>query len=98
MPGTRRHPSRDGTVYGWGDNRFHQAALEYIHYERGHIAREEREIIPLAREVLGESDWAPINQAFGQNNDPMFGVAPEQHYEQLSRLIHNVCIYNNPYL
>jgi branched-chain amino acid transport system ATP-binding protein len=81
-----------------GFDELHDAALDYIRHERRHIGTEEREILPLAREFLSASDWAPINEAFGTNNDPMFGVAPQQHYEQLSRVIHNVCIYNNPYL
>lgn len=79
-------------------NEFHDAAQHYIDYERRHIAKEETELLPLARERLTESDWTPIDITFGNNEDPMFGKEPKQRYEQLSRLITNVCLFDDPLL
>lgn len=77
---------------------FHEAALNYIHYERRHIGKEEAELLPLVREHLTTSDWEPINSVFSENDDPMFGKEPKQRYKQLSRLITNVCIFSDPRL
>lgn len=77
---------------------FHEAALIYISYERRHIGTEEAELLPLARQHLTESDWEPINNSFVKNDDPMFGDQPKQRYQKLSRLITNVCIFNDPLL
>ncbi|MDH3695466.1 MAG: hemerythrin domain-containing protein [Gammaproteobacteria bacterium] len=74
---------------------FHQVALDYIRYERHHIGKEETELLPLAREHLSESDWEPINNAFSEHDDPMFGAKPKQRYKQLSSLITNVCIHGD---
>ncbi len=77
---------------------FHGAALNYIRYERRHIGKEETELLPLAREHFKASDWEPIDSAFSKNDDPMFGKEPSQRYKQLSTLITNVCIFNDPML
>ena len=89
------------TVYAGNSahfNAFHDAALHYIAYERRHIAKEETELLPLAREHLTESDWTPIDITFSNNDDPMFGKEPKQRYEQLSKLITNVCLFDDPML
>ena len=77
---------------------FHEAALDYIKFERRHIGKEEAELIPLADEHLTESDWRPIDIVFCANDDPMFGDKPKQRYKQFSQLITNVCIFGTPFL
>jgi hemerythrin-like domain-containing protein len=52
---------------------FRKLVLEYATFEREHAQLEDREIMPRARELLTESDWAEIDAAFGENRDPMFG-------------------------
>lgn len=78
--------------------RFRNLALEFINNERRHIGTEEAEVLPLAREYLTVDDLTPIENAFSDNDDPMFGEKPTRSYRELSRIIHNVCIYNNPML
>ena len=77
---------------------FHDAALNYIKYERIHIRMEETELLPLAREHLRESDWKPIDLAFSAHDDPMFGEVPKQRYNQLFKLITNVSMLGTPLL
>lgn len=55
-----------------------------------HMHVEEHDILPLARQVLTEADWAAINTAFEANRDPLTGHKPEQEYEALLRRIVNL--------
>lgn len=52
---------------------FRDSVLAYCHFELEHAALEEREVLPRAVEVFTDSDWAEIDTAFGENQDPMFG-------------------------
>ena len=52
---------------------FCAAARAYIDFERRHMAREERELLPLARRELSAEDWHEIETAFARNEDPLFG-------------------------
>lgn len=62
---------------------FRDAVLRYCVFEREHAHLEEREILPLAREVLQASDWAEIDAAFGENIDPMFGSEWDNEFSTL---------------
>ncbi|MEX8518348.1 MAG: hemerythrin domain-containing protein [Leptothrix sp. (in: b-proteobacteria)] len=57
---------------------------------REHMHIEEQEVLPLARRVLTEADWAVINAAFDANRDPLTGHKPEQEYEDFLRRIVNL--------
>jgi hemerythrin-like domain-containing protein len=51
---------------------FRELVLKYVVFEREHANIEEQQVLPRAREVLTESDWAEIDAAFGENRDPLF--------------------------
>ncbi len=52
----------------------HQEATQtYVDAQREHIAKEDREVLPLARKYLKKEDWGDISRAFARNSDPMFG-------------------------
>ena len=44
---------------------------------------EETEILPVARDKLTEADWEAIDQAFGENEDPIFGDNPKGEFDKL---------------
>ena len=69
---------------------FETAVERYIDFYLEHMALEEREILPLAERVLTERDWAELDEAFGQNHDPLTGHAPEAEYQALFTRIVNI--------
>jgi branched-chain amino acid transport system ATP-binding protein len=63
-----------------------QLATELRSYTVGlkaHIRTEEKSVLPLARSALLEADWAEINQAFLDNDDPLFGEKAREEFRQL---------------
>jgi branched-chain amino acid transport system ATP-binding protein len=66
---------------------FDQAARSYIAFQWEHIRLEETEILPAAREALSEQDWRTIDEAFGENDDPIFGANPQEAFNGLFRKI-----------
>ncbi len=70
---------RDGASFA----RFKQAATEYIGFERRHMVREERELLPLALKILHDEDWAEIDEAFARNDDPLFGRSRRREFQRL---------------
>ena len=50
---------------------------------KNHIRDEERDVIPLAREVLTAEDWAEIDTAFLDNEDPLFGDKARTEFREL---------------
>jgi hemerythrin-like domain-containing protein len=62
---------------------FDEAALRFIEWQRKHIAREERTVLPAAREKLTPEDWAAADAAFADNDDPIFGRNPKKTYDEL---------------
>ena len=59
----------------------------YIAAFRGHIDREEGEILPLASRLLGREDWEAINAAILLLEDPLFGKTLDHRYAALRRQI-----------
>jgi len=66
---------------------FRDAVERYVEFEQSHAMREERELLPLAREHLTPEDRAPIDAAFSDHEDPMFGEAARGEYRTLLRRI-----------
>ena len=62
---------------------FKGLAEAYMAFERRHMQREERELLPLALKILTDEDWADINEAFGRNDDPLFGAERRQEFKAL---------------
>ncbi len=60
-----------------------EATRTYVDAQREHIGKEEREVLPLARESLDEEDWGGISRAFARNSDPMFGENLEAGFRAL---------------
>ena len=70
---------------------FKDRVLAYCHFEREHAALEEREVLPRAIEVFPDSDWAGIDTAFGENQDPMFGDRWNDEFSVLfSKLVNSL--------
>ena len=60
------------------------AALHtYTQGLKRHIGSEEKEVIPLAREMLNAADWAEIDGAFLNNQDPLSGEKAEAEFREL---------------
>jgi len=60
------------------------AALRtYAQALRAHIATEEKEVMPIARAVLTDEDWAEIGHAFSDHHDPVFGAAAREEFRDL---------------
>lgn len=55
-----------------------------------HMRLEEERVLPLARDVLTEEDWAGIDAAFAANRDPLTGHPPEAEFETLFHRIVNL--------
>ena len=66
-----------------GGSDFAFALRTYTAGLRSHIATEEKDAIPLAREVLTAEDWQEIDTAFLDNEDPVFGEQAKAEYREL---------------
>lgn len=62
----------------------------YVDFYLGHMALEEREILPLAERVLTENDWRDLDEAFAQNRDPLTGHVADLEYAALFTRIVNI--------
>lgn len=69
---------------------FELAARQYVDFYLGHMAMEEREVLPLAEKVLTPEDWADLDAAFAANRDALAGAAPEADYASLFTRIVNL--------
>ncbi|SCA55495.1 conserved hypothetical protein [Candidatus Terasakiella magnetica] len=56
---------------------------DYLTAHREHMKLEDNVVIPLAERVLDEEDWAPIEAAFNNNADPLFGDVPKNKFRKL---------------
>jgi hemerythrin-like domain-containing protein len=60
------------------------AAATYLVYYRHHVSREEREVLPRAKELLTRADWAALT-AVSVAPDPLFGDNPEARFRELRK-------------
>lgn len=60
---------------------FRAAVKDYLDFQWQHMATEEKDVLPLARQALAPADWAAIDAAFAANDNPWEGAAGE--YRQL---------------
>lgn len=73
-----------GATEGKLNNAAFAAALRsYTQGLKNHIRAEEKDVIPLAREVLTAADWAEIDGAFLNNEDPLFGEKAKAEFREL---------------
>jgi len=67
---------------------FLDGAIAYSESQRRHARREETTVMPEARKIFDESDWAPIDAAFSDNDDPLFGERTQQDFAAMfSRIV-----------
>lgn len=62
---------------------FDAAAQKFIDGQRKHLTKEERTVLPAAREKLTAADWIAADAAFADNDDPIFGSSPKKLYDRL---------------
>ncbi len=62
---------------------FTAAVRLYTQGLKSHIRVEEKDIMPLARQALSAPDWAEIDRAFLDNNDPLFGASAKAEFREL---------------
>lgn len=69
-------------------DRFFDAVGTFLEFEREHMSREERLILPRAHEALTEADHARLKAAFSEHDDPLFGEKPVDRFRALfSRIV-----------
>ncbi|UCV28891.1 ATP-binding cassette domain-containing protein [Ferribacterium limneticum] len=62
---------------------FTGALRNYTAAIKSHVRSEEKDAMPLAREVLTTEDWAEIDKAFLDNDDPLFGSKARAEFREL---------------
>ena len=62
---------------------FIEALDRYVHGYLAHMAVEESEILPAAREHLTPDDWSVLDAAFAANRDPLTGHTADDVYRPL---------------
>lgn len=62
---------------------FEAAAQRYIGFYLTHMALEEAQVLPAAREVFDAEDWRALDAAFEANRDPLTGHEPADDYRAL---------------
>ena len=67
-----------GTVSGLAE-----ALRLYINDQKAHIRAEEKDVFPIAAEVFTAADWAEVDAAFLDNDDPLFGSAARAEFREL---------------
>ena len=63
------------------------SGFDYIRALREHMIREERELFPLAMEVLTQKEWQVIEAAVNAIDNPLFDEMTADDYQRLYRLI-----------
>lgn len=66
---------------------FEDAVQRYTRFYLEHMAVEETQLLPAARECFGADDWAALDAAFAANRDPLTGHEPDEVYRPLFRRI-----------
>jgi hemerythrin-like domain-containing protein len=68
---------------------FERDAQRYVSFYLAHMALEERQILPLAEQMLTAHDWQELDAAFASNRDPLTGHEPTDDYRALFTRIVN---------
>jgi hemerythrin-like domain-containing protein len=58
--------------------------MVYRDFEWYHMGVEEREILPLAEEILSDADWHELDGLFSVHDDPVFGQKPKEDFNTLA--------------
>lgn len=66
---------------------FKRAVDDYADFHWDHMRKEEDHLLPLAEKSLTEEDWDAVGEAFRLNDNPLFGLKPKEHAEELFQRI-----------
>jgi hemerythrin-like domain-containing protein len=66
---------------------FEAAMRAHVEFSLDHMRVEESQVLPLARRLLGDADWAALDAAFLENRDPLTGAEPDAAYRPLFQKI-----------
>ncbi len=69
---------------------FETAVERYTRFYLEHMALEEQQILPAAREHLSPSDWEELDAAFAGNRDPLAGHPAQPDFQPLFSKILNM--------
>jgi hemerythrin-like domain-containing protein/nucleotide-binding universal stress UspA family protein len=65
------------------------AVLRFVDHVYAHLKLEETQVLPLARQCLGDEDWAEVVEAFLNNDDSQFGNLSSRELRRLFARIAN---------
>ena len=80
---TLRRQLAEAAAGSLGRADFAAALRTYTQSLKSHISSEEKDALPLAREVLSAEDWARIDGAFLDGEDPLFGEKAKAEFREL---------------
>ncbi len=67
---------------------FASAVSGYLAFNWAHMRTEEEDLLPIAQRALDADDWAAIEAAFRDNDDPIFGRSQDPRYSRVySRIV-----------
>lgn len=67
---------------------FDDAVQRYVGAYLHHMAIEESQVLPMARDRLIDDDWIELDEAFAANRDPLTGhAAPDEYRALFSRIV-----------
>jgi branched-chain amino acid transport system ATP-binding protein len=70
-----------------GAQDFAAAVQAYADFHWRHMRCEEQELLPLAERALSEEDWAAIEHAFAQNEDPIADLRGKDFEQLYTRIL-----------
>ena len=70
-----------------GAQDFATAVQAYADFHWRHMRCEEQELLPLAERALSEEDWAAVERAFAQNEDPIADLRGEDFDRLYTRIL-----------
>jgi hemerythrin-like domain-containing protein len=70
-----------------GGEAFNDAVKAYADFHWKHMRSEEQELLPLAERALSDGDWAAIEHAFAQNEDPIADLRGRDFEQLYTRIL-----------
>ena len=62
---------------------FEREVENFVRNYRQHIGKEEEQLFPLAKQALGDADWAKLDIAIGRDRDPLAMGADPRDFDKL---------------
>lgn len=66
---------------------FERMATHFVEGYLRHMDIEERQILPLALQMLSADDWVDLGEAFAANRDPLAGHGPGEVYAEVLQTV-----------